>query len=213
MTSEDLRELWTAVWAFRAEMEDSFPTPGRDDSLAFAYTEGVGESLKALHGWPEKELDAAVVWASGAVDAELRQNSVYKRNNEKAHTIDRELTQCAMMLLTAVPSTFRAWGDLELFTPIAVWSVRNLALRVAHCLAVPSDIDYILQTVVIIGTVVNLSATLPAELNRMRAKHKTAAHNEPDPGDIVNWHSPPIRYPQRQEGVTLADYTEGSGVE
>lgn len=52
----------------------------------------------------------------------------------------------------------------------------------------------------------------PASLNAVENEHNI----EPETGDIVNWNwlnMEPIRYPQRQEGVTLADYTEGSGVE
>lgn len=38
--------IWHAwTWRFRAEMQDVFPTPGRDDSLAFAGTEGAGARI------------------------------------------------------------------------------------------------------------------------------------------------------------------------
>jgi hypothetical protein len=151
MTKENLRALWAAVWAFRAEMEDYFPTPGRDDSLAFAFTE-----------------------SAEAVDAQLRQNPRYKRNNDKAHSIERELTQCAMMLLTSVPRTWNGWGGLDFYDFVATWTVRNIAIRVGRCLEVSSDIEYILGTVQAINTAVDLSVTLPAELARMRAKHKPA---------------------------------------
>jgi hypothetical protein len=148
--------------------------------LAFAYTE-----------------------AAEAVDAQLRQNPRYKRNNDKEHSIERELTQCAMMLLTAVPRTWRGWDGLQMYQTGLVWTVRNIAIRVSGCLAVPSDIEYILGTVVAINTAVGLSVTLPAELNRMRAKHKPA--NNTNGGAIA--------YVPKAERLVIDDYTEGSGVE
>lgn len=185
MNAIDLQTLHTAVWEFRAEMYNDFPTPGRDDSLAFAFTE-----------------------SAEAVDAQLRQNPRYKRNNEKAHTVEQELTQCAIMLLTAIPSGFRAWADLDLYEAVFIWTPRNIAIRVAHCLETPSDIAYILQTVAIIGTAVDLPTTLPAELARWTAKHK------PYSGEIVGWHLTKLEsttYQQKAERL-IEDYKDGAGV-
>lgn len=204
MTSEDLRELWTAVWAFRAEMEDYFPTPPRDDALAFAYTEGVGEALAAQHGWHDDDLDAAAIFASRLVDAQLIQNPRYKRNNpDKSHSLERELTQCAMMLLTAVPRTWNGWNWADVPVYVSTWTVRNIAISVGKCLEMPSDIEYILGTVAAINTAVNLHAELFMELNRMRAKHKPA--NNTNGGAIA--------YVPKAERLVIDDYTEGSGVE
>lgn len=179
MTRDDLRALWAAVWAFRAEMEEHFPTPGQDDSLAFAFTE-----------------------IAEAIDAELRKNPLYKRNNDKAHTVERELTQCAMMLLTAVPRTWNGWDGLQIYQTGLVWTVRNIAIRVAGCLSVPSDTEYILSTVVTINTAVNLHAELFMELNRMRAKHKPA-----------NGFGGGFAYAPKAEQLVIDDFAEGSGVE
>lgn len=167
--------FWT--WRFRTEVEDNFPTPPRDDSLAFAYTE-VAEAL----------------------DAQLRQNPRYKRNNDKAHSIERELTQCAMMLLTAVPATYCDWQSIDTYPFLGMWTVRNIAVRVGQCLQVPSDYAYILGTVAAISTIVDLNETLAQEFDRMRAKH--GAYNSAGGAlrDI---------YPQRAERLILADYTEG----
>lgn len=176
-----LRQWHALTWLFRAEMQQRFPTPPRDDSLAFAFTE-----------------------AAEAVDAELRQNPRYKRNNEKEHSIERELAQSAMMLLTAVPETFQDWQSVDTYPFLAMWSVRNIAVRVAQCMAVPSDYAYILGTVAAISTIVQLDVLLPAELDRMRAKYGTDDNAGGALRDI---------YPQRREGLVLADYVEGSGVE
>lgn len=60
----------------------------------------------------------------------------------------------------------------------------------------------------------NLDAVERQRINESARQDLQEEHNiETGPGDIINWHSPPIRYPQRREGVTLTDYTEGSGVE
>lgn len=202
MKTNELHNLWEMTWQFRAEVQDAFPTPCRDDSLAFAYTESAREALSAAHGWPD-ELDAAMVFSGKLLDAELRLNPTYQRNNpDKAHSIPRELTQCAMMLLTAVPYTWRGWEGLEIYPMAAIWTPRNIAIRVGKCLEVPSDVAYILQTVATINTVVNLAETLPAELNRMRAKHLTSGHG----GVIAN------AYPTKAERVVLADYAEGAGL-
>lgn len=186
MKKTDLRTLHTAVWQFRNEMADDFPTPGRNDSLAFALTE-----------------------AAEAVDAELRLNPLYKRNALKEHSIEQELTQCVIMLLTAISSSFRAWADLDLYETITVWNPRTIGIRVAHCLETPGDTSYILQTVAIIGATVDLTTTLPAELERWKAKHK------PYSGTAAGWHMTKlerITYPQTAEQLIIADYNDGAGV-
>lgn len=174
--------IWHAwTWRFRAEMQDVFPTPSREDSLSFAFTE-VAEAL----------------------DAQLRENTLYKRNrNDDTHSVERELTQCAMMLLTAVPETWRGWQSLDTHPGLMQWTVRNIAVRVARCLEVPSDYAYILQTVAAISTAVDLSETLPEEFDKIRAKYKSIGHG----GAIANV------YPTKAEGLVLADYADGAGVE
>lgn len=217
MNIEALKHLHRIVWEFRAEMQDAFPTPGRDDSLAFAFTEAAGEALAAQHGWPD-ELDAAMFFSGRLLDAELRLNPRYKRNNDKEHSIPRELTQCAMMLLTAVPYTWRGWNALDDCPMTSVWTPRNIAIRVGECLEVPSDFAYILRTVAAINTAVKLTEMLPAELDRMRAKHgNTNGHGgalrdvtPPDYGKNV--YSGP-GYTAQSERLILADYADGNGVE
>ena len=191
MTEDELRQAHGDVWRFRAEMNGVFPTPGRDDSLVFAFTE-VAEALDAL----------------------MRENPVYKRNNDKEHTIERELAQCAMMLLTAVPSGFRDWDSLDTYKFVAVWTPRQIAIRVAMCLEVPSDIPYILRTIMAIGTAINLPEKLSQELDRMRDKYKPKPEPKRKMNDSEWWSDDnPVRYPQQQEGLTIADYSEGGGVE
>lgn len=85
----DLKQLHEMVWEFRKEMADHFPTPDVQDSLRFALTEAVE-----------------------ALDAMLRMQSAYKRNNDKEHSIPQELAQCAVMLLTACDEGVPGfWGE------------------------------------------------------------------------------------------------------
>lgn len=173
MTHTELKELWQMVWKWRAEMREHFPTPPRDDSLPFAFTES-GEGLQAAKGiQTDDALELALILGSKFVDSELFQNPRYKRNNpDKEHSIERELAQCAMMLLTAVPYTWRGWDSFDIFDGyIAPWTVRNIAIRVAQCMDVPSDVEYILGTVQTIGATIDLRTELAAELDRMREKH------------------------------------------
>lgn len=78
MTAEELRECHAIVWQWRAKLADVWPTPNRLDALRFAVTE-----------------------AAEAMDAWLRLNGGYARNHDKNLSVEDELADCAMMLLTA----------------------------------------------------------------------------------------------------------------
>ena len=151
MNINDMHLLHKMVWDFRREVEDYFPTPGREDSVAFAFTE-----------------------AAEALDAVLREDPRYKRNNHKEHCVERELTQCAMMLLTAIgpriPKNFSFSDSL----PRESSSLNLICFQVATCLLYSSVWQNTLEAVIAIGTRVDLLSTLPEELDRMRRKHKPA---------------------------------------
>jgi hypothetical protein len=96
MTAEELRECHAIVWQWRAKLADVWPTPNRLDALRFAVTE-----------------------AAEAMDAWLRLNGGYARNHDKSLSVEDELADCAMMLLTAAgkdwqPSTEPALRRLTL---------------------------------------------------------------------------------------------------
>lgn len=74
-----LRVAHQIVWNYRAELEPYWPTPDPWDSLLFAQTE-LGE----------------------AIDAYLRSNTLYARNNDRSPDVLDELADCAMMLYTAL---------------------------------------------------------------------------------------------------------------
>ena len=74
----NLPRMHRMVWTFREDTQAVFPVPNKQDSLRFAVTE-----------------------AGEALDAHLRNNGTYKRNQDKDHSEARELAQCLMMLYTA----------------------------------------------------------------------------------------------------------------
>lgn len=74
-----LRAAHRIVWQYRAELEHVWPTPTPRNALRFAFTE-----------------------AAEAMDAELRLEGGYARNNDKDLSVEDELADCAMMLLTMV---------------------------------------------------------------------------------------------------------------
>lgn len=83
MEIADIQSLHHLVWSYRDCLSSLWPTPNREDSLAFAFTE-IGE----------------------AIDARLRQNPVYNRNHDKNTNVDDELADCLIMLLTAMGRKF-----------------------------------------------------------------------------------------------------------
>jgi len=84
MNVADIQSLHTLVWSYRKRLSNLWPTPNREDSLAFAFTE-IGE----------------------AVDAKLRQNPIYNRNHDKNINVENELADCLIMLLTALGEEFK----------------------------------------------------------------------------------------------------------
>lgn len=86
------------VWTYRNRLERAWPTPPVEDALRFAVTE-----------------------AAEVIDAELRINPTYARNNDKDLDPLDEVADCLMMLITAdannicYPSQLRiAWeGNLD----------------------------------------------------------------------------------------------------
>lgn len=74
------KDIFSLVWNFRLAYEEYWPTPNVEDSIRFAFTE-IGE----------------------VVDAELRGDITYRRNNARDPNIDYELADVAIMLITAMP--------------------------------------------------------------------------------------------------------------
>ena len=154
-----LKEWHEMVWQFRDAVEHNFPTPNRSDSLAFAFTE-----------------------VAEAIDAQLRQNSSYQRRSEKSHSVEQELTQCAMMLLTAVSQN----NGQDTSSP---WTLRQICYLVAGALATHQSNDYLLAIVEMISTLVDLSSTLPVELARLQAKFGPPADDGPASlNEVANEH-------------------------
>jgi hypothetical protein len=83
-TAAEIIATHRIVWQYRNKLERVWPTPGRIDSLRFAFTE-----------------------AGEAMDAELRKVPQYARNNDRNMSVIEELADCAMMLCTALPEHYR----------------------------------------------------------------------------------------------------------
>lgn len=73
------REVWEIVWSYRNRLSDVWPTPPPLDCLRFAVTE-----------------------AAEVIDAELRQNPIYARNNDKDLDPLDEVADCLMMLCSTM---------------------------------------------------------------------------------------------------------------
>ncbi len=177
-----IQELHREVWQFRREMERYFPTPSQADSIAFAFTE-----------------------IAEAVDATLRQNPLYKRNQEKAHSVERELAQCAMMLLTAVPENAKIPSGFVGYT-VGIGSIRlqSIAKDIA-CAYAEKDKAYqenqCLWAVSAINHFFDLPTHLRAELARMRAKH--APVQDDGPASMNEVANESVIYTDRMERIIL----------
>lgn len=91
--AETLKRCHAIMWRYRREMQGYWPTPSTRDAARFA----VCETCEAL-------------------DASLRLNSGYARNNAKDLSIEDELCDALMMLITAIGPRLYAWGVFESLT-------------------------------------------------------------------------------------------------
>lgn len=138
---------------YRERLEDEWPTPETEDCFRFAATEA-GEAAAALHlqamvlasetSLFRTSYLLAFVEAAEALDVQLRQNARYSRNRERTGSILEELTDCAMMLMTALGSDF----DLEDAFAYSTWLsqadgieqvVSKTGTLVAHVAGSPVD--------------------------------------------------------------------------
>ena len=155
----DVAKLHRMVWKFRREIEPYFPTPSPLDSLRFAVTE-----------------------AAEALDAYLRQNGDYKRNNDKTHSIPQELAQCALMLLTAYPPNVPIAGDFPVFYPSGIdAAVMVVHDAYAHCVTHEQfsqrccqDAIWVISSYLVHQHGTTLEAELRTAMDRMLDKHMPA---------------------------------------
>ena len=149
----DIRRLHKLVWDTRRELGEAWPTPEPIDALRFALTE-----------------------AGEAMDAWLRTNPLYRRNNEKTLSVHAELADCAMMLLTALgPEIDVAEMSVE---PA---NLETICLHVANICNDAANYGKLLnhcrwwtcRTVAAIGAYpgMDLPAELTARLARIMQKH------------------------------------------
>lgn len=141
------KELHEEVQAWRASVQHCFPTPTDGDALSFAVTE-----------------------AAEALDAELRQNTAYKRNQDKAHSVERELTQCALMLLT--PKNKHWMLNLPRLCTLHDFVVKVANISLNYRKGDPYALWEIDGTINMIRYLVpDLPAALLEEMARLEAKH------------------------------------------
>src|SRR5688572_24607360 len=83
-----LKDCHALVWEYRELLKEWWPTPSTRDSARFAVCE-----------------------ACEALDASLRLNEAYARNNAKELSVEAELADTLLMLLTAIGKVPTAYGD------------------------------------------------------------------------------------------------------
>lgn len=143
--TEAIRDSHAIVWRYRDELQEVWPTPDATDALRFAFTE-----------------------AAEAMDANLRLNSGYARNNDKTLSVDDELADCAMMLLTAVGPE---WNPFPVPGYVFLHPARldNICCDVAHALE-GRDIVPAIESIAVYLGADNLPARITARLERIKAK-------------------------------------------
>lgn len=166
MTAEEilstLQDCHAMVWALRRELGNRWPTPSTQDSLRFAVTE-----------------------AAEALDALLRRNPIYARNSDREMSVNAELADCAMMLLTAMGETWwkffdERWIDDEVTHPVTIdlivretanatvdWAEEQRPKTFYRMSASYALID------IAIYPGLDLRTELAARLDRIRRKHGT----------------------------------------
>lgn len=102
--------------SYREQLESVWPTPTPPDCYLFAATEA-GEASAALMlaavaiveheaGISARTFAMAYQSAAMAIDYQLRQQTRYSRNRARFVAVEDELTDCAMMLLSALPTGY-----------------------------------------------------------------------------------------------------------
>ena len=168
----NLQPLHELVWSYRndPELAAVWPTPPPDVALAFAFTE-----------------------AGEAVDAWLRTDPRWARNNHKAHDEQEEWADCLMMLATAMPD-----GMGTSVHPLANETPQSLAHLVSMAWSshaggschLAMRIDLAAAAISLYLGVMNHLALVRARLERIRTKHL---------GERAHASAP---------GVQVYDYTE-----
>ncbi len=162
-----MRRAHTAVWAYRARLADKWPTPATADALRFAFCE-----------------------ASEALDAWLRLQPQYVRNNARDLSVTDELADCAMMLLTALgvggmpPQWVRARLFANMFVSTAP-SIDDICIAVAEVHRYRDDVNMLpwrivnaLMLIVLYPGMPPLDQAVAERLSRIAAKVEAASHEQ-----------------------------------
>lgn len=112
LTKTDLCALRDLVWGYRRRLAHVWPTPPPLDALRFASCE-----------------------AHEALDAWLRNQPGYNRNNDKALSVEAELADCAMMLVTALGEAWEPATLEKIYTGI---SLERICYHTAEAMSLAS---------------------------------------------------------------------------
>jgi len=149
----DIKNLHAIVWNLRRELWDTWLTPSPLDALRFAATE-----------------------AAEAIDAQMRKDPRWARNHVKDLTVEQELAQCAIMLLTALGPEY----DEKDIARLRIFSDTSSTLEYVFCLI--GDALYMwspggdgwrvlaLLALRNISLMIDLDTLLPQEADRFRQK-------------------------------------------
>jgi hypothetical protein len=144
-TAAEIIATHRIVWQYRNKLERVWPTPGRIDSLRFAFTE-----------------------AGEAMDAELRKVPQYARNDTRNMSVIEELADCAMMLCTALPEHYR-FAELP---DVSVKTLDGVCFAVAEALLTGEVLEALVLIVTYLQThySASMATWVEARLKRIQRK-------------------------------------------
>lgn len=142
----DLAKVHRTVWDFREEMEHLWPSPGLVDSLRYAFTE-----------------------AGEAMDARLRETRPGdSRNNDRQASVEEELADCAIMLLTALGKDLPAY--YREYSMDGQYKLDGICLDVASALEHCAKADILLALHAIASYVPELEREIDERLGHIRSR-------------------------------------------
>lgn len=154
-----LKRIHNDIWSFRSEMSSYWPAPSSIDSLRFAFTE-----------------------AGEVMDAFLRTNPDYVRNNYRNVAMQDEIADCVIMLVTALGPDHQYIEEVDpLFDGLVTGAPDGFCLTVSYALTAywvvdeehPDEWRYAVEDALAIACrmVPDLWDVVSERLLRLREKH------------------------------------------
>lgn len=144
--TKTLNDMSGMLFEFREEWGDLWSTPETFDAIAFAFTESqeaetemlklaLGVALTVPNEYQDVRSQVALIGVhlGNSVDAVLRFNPEYTRNNDKTRGLTNELTDVLMMILTALGEDF-VFDPIDFLSVsiVSPGSLRNILADVAE---------------------------------------------------------------------------------